>query len=1061
MQTYLCSKCNQKVTRQELVERRRQCGRADCDLVLQKGFWGRVGGGVKAILFLGLSVLFAGLSLFLGRASFHSLASMRELERVPRTTVRAALEGEINLRGQVQQADGLLRSPKTNTPCVYYQYKVEVEEKDSDGDTTWRTIQNDIEYVPFFLQDDTGSLLLVPTSDIKFAVRESWQERNGRYRYTEWRLEVREEIFTFGYAVRHRGGYEVRFNVEGDYTPIISEYGETRERVGMAGKSIAACWFGLVLLAAALSIAISLLRVHRLLIYFSLLNLLVAVYLVVLGLQMMKLDLESAVERLNRQEQVTKAEVLQTLSEADVAWDGNWDTLPLFDTYQGRGLSEETLTRLRELRLHLARATHRVRRQRGTFPENLLAPLWRVPAFDPFPLPFEVRGDMKQGEAQFQKAKIPPLVGLIIIGLSLVAGIISFTLGFKRIRFKRCMENLPTVPTTGAAYGLSELKGVVDLADSADLLRGPLSHQPCVQYHYTVKERRGSGKKANWVTIVNQERKIPFLCRDAEGAMLVDPSGSELHTFHHSTRSSGRRRYSETRLEIGDPLYAIGECALDPVSGDSLYLRKPEGKYPFILGNKSEHQIMLRIARSGILLLNVSFAAILLSALLLFGLSGSFAATDYLAAALTAPLFMTAVTLMLHYNDLVFLRERARRNKSNIDVSLKKRHDLVPQLTTITTALQDHERDIQTAVTELRSTYDSTSGDLTQQLQAGHAAVNQLILSAEAYPEFVSDTQSALLMRTLIMLENEIALMRNGYNDAVETYNTRIQSVPDVFFAKLFHFTDMQLTFADSDVIRIPPAIQFTWEQEQITRTPKQDASEDTGEEPVSSAESEHASPALMAAAVGPKPAEKEELDIHQLQELLDRLSEDPEDPLLALKEYEQHFEQVKDMPPAMYRLLRSQFRQVMEQDSVITFFEFALMASISRNLDPAFGLEPDRPIRHRNMDLLVKEVSVLLSLIAHTEETEETAGAAFLTGVDNLNHADKNAFAMQDVSPENLAGLEEVLEEIAHASPMIQANVYYACEAAVKLNDDATLDQVLLLRAIADWLNRPRPDWV
>jgi len=1060
MQTYLCSRCNQKVTRAELVKRRKECGRVDCDLTLHKGFWAKLGGGFKGILFLGLAVVLAGLSLFLGRTSFNSLAEMRQLERVPRTTVRAALEGEINLRGQIQQADGLLRSPKTNTACVYYRYMVEREETDSDGDTTWRTIRDDQEYVPFYLEDSTGSILIFPSAGVDFSVRESWQETRGDYRYTEWRLEVREEIFAFGYAVAKDGTYEVRFDLDGAYTPILSEYGETRERTGMAGMSIAACWVGLVLLAAALSIVITLLRVHRLLIYFSLLNLLVAVYLVVLGLQMMKLDLQSAVERLNRQEATTKAEVVQALSEADVSWDGDWESLPTFDTYRGRGLSDDTLTRLRELRLHLARATHRVRHQRAAFPERFLAPLWRVPAFDTFPLPFEVRGEMQQGEAQFEKAKIPPLIGLILIGVSLISGLVAFKYGFKRIRFKRCMENLPTVATSGAAYGLSELKGVVDLADSADLLKGPLSHQPCVQYHYVVREKRGSGKKTSWVTIVNQKHQIPFLCRDGEGAMLVDPAGSEIHTFHRSTRHAGRRRYSETRLEIGDPLYAIGECGLDPASGETLYLRKPEERYPFILGNRSEHQIMLRVARSGIILLNVSFAAILLTALLLFGLSGSFAATDYLAAALTAPLFMSAVTLMLHYNDLVFLREQVRRNGSNIDVSLKKRHDLVPQLESITSALQEHERGIQTAVTELRTHYSTPSGNLEEQMQSGHAAVNQLILSAEAYPNLVSDTQSALLMRTLITLENEISLMRNGYNDAVETYNTRIQSVPDVFFAKLFHFKDMPLTFADSEVIRIPPSIQMAWEQEQIAHaspSPESEAEPETQ----TPAKEEPASPALLAAAVGPKPSEKEELDITDIHALIDALAEDPADPLQALEDYEKHFDEIRTMPPAMYRLIRSQLRQAMEQDSVITFFEFALMASISRHLDPAFGLKPERPIRHRNMDLLIEPVSVLLSLIAKTEETEETAGAAFLTGVDNLNHADKDAFTLQKISPDNLAGLEEVLEEIAHAAPMIRANILYACEAAVKLNDDATLDQVLLLRAIADWLERPRPDWV
>lgn len=1054
MQTYLCSRCNQKVRRSDLVTHRQQCGPGG-DLTLQEGLGGKLGKGVRSIFFLGLTVLLAGVSLFLGRTSFQSLADMRQLERVPRSTLRAALEGEINVLGRIRTTKNVLRAPKTNTVCVYYRYMVEKEERDSDGDTTWRTIEDKKRFVPFLLEDSTGTLPVIPSDAVDFSVRKSWSTTQGDYRYTEWRLEAGEEVFAFGYAVSGPDGYQIQFDREGHYTPLVSEFGETRERTGMAGWSIGACWLGLVLLAAALSMLISMLRIHRLLVYFSLLNLLVTVYLVILGLQMMKLDLQAAVDRLTRQEEVTRAEFMRTLSAVGVTWQGDWSSLSSTDL---PGLSADTRARLRELRLNLSRATDRVRHQRSTFPENLLAPLWRIPSFDPFPLPEDLQQQKASEEARFETARVPPLIGWVLIGTGLAGGAAAFHFGFRRVKFKRCMENLPTVPTTGVTYGLTEVKGVVDLAESADVLKGPLSHQPCVQYHYVVKEKRGSGKKSSWVTIVNENRRIPFLCRDGEGRLLVDPTGSEVFTSHRSSRRMGRRQYSETRLELGDPLYAIGECVLDPADGERLYLRKPEDAFPFLLGNRSEHQIMLKVARRGILLLNVSFAAILLVALLLFGLSGSFAATDYLASALMAPLFMTAVTLLLHYNDLVFLRERVRRNHANIDVALQKRHDLVPRLEAVTGALQDHERDLQERLVELRNGYRSAATPLEDQLDAGHQAVDRLIASAEAYPDLISQPQTGLFMRTLITLENEIALMRNGYNDAVETYNTRIQSVPDVFFARLFQFREMPLLFGDSEVIRIPPNIQELWEKEQLPppaaepADPKEPEAEPAPPPPVPT-------PAQLAAAAG-KPAEPAGdaplPDFGKLQDLLFRSSQNP---LQTLDALEQEYEGLRRLSPGLYRTLRSKLRTLMESDQRISLTEFAVLASLQRHLDPAFGLEPERPVRHRNFDLLKEPVSLLLSLIAHTEETPDTAEMAFQTGVANLNDPDKAEYALQEVNPDSLAGLEEAVEDIAHATPMIRANVLYACEAAVKLNGDATQEQVLLLRAVADVLKRPRPD--
>ncbi|MEX2381767.1 MAG: LemA family protein, partial [Opitutales bacterium] len=1055
MQTYLCSRCHQKVPRAKLIDHRRDCGG---DVDEHKGVTGLLGRGVKTIGLIALAVALSALSIVLGISGFHSLAGMRQLERVPATSVRAVLPGEVNLNGEAEMLDRTLKAPDTGTPCVYYRYLVEREERDSDGDTRWVTEKDERKYVPFLLRDDTGAVELIPDAGVDFSVDTSWSDQRGNRRYKEFRIDPGDSLFVFGYALRSNDTFQVVFNQQGHYQPIISEHGETRERIGMAGGSIAKAWFGLVALALALSLLISVFRQHRLLVYFTLLNLAVAVYLVVLGLNMMKLDLRAAADRLETYSETVQTETRRLLRSRNIDWEGDWESLPDFQELDG--LPEETGIRLEEIRLTLARSVERVRAQRSAFPERFLAPLWDIPKPAPLPLPDRQQAIVTAEGTGLEKAKIPPGIGLLLSGVSLLVGIITFFFGFRRVKFKRCMENLPTSPTTGAAYGLAEFKGVVDLPEHAELLKGPLSHQPCVQYHYKVQEKRGSGKKSKWVTVVDQHHRIPFLCRDGDGAMVIDPAGAEIHSSHHTTRRRGQRRYTETRLEHGDPLYAIGECRLDPARGDRLYLCKPEGPYPFILGNLSEARMMLRVARKGILLLNLSFAGIVLTALLFFGLSGSFAATDYLAAALSAPLFMTCVTLALHYNDLVFLRERVRRNWSNIDVSLKKRADLVPQLENITRSLMKHEREVQEAVTDMRKMYgakvERTPEGVQQYMRAEHASLNRLMLTAEAYPDLKSDRQTALLMRTLIVLENEISLMRNGYNDAVETYNTRIQTFPDLFFARLFHFQEKQLLFAETEVTRIPPSIQALWEQDQLPTSSKPEG-EDHPPEKTEVADDPDA-PADIAALAALTPeatgtGETEDIPSPAIESFLALLRGSPADIKETFDQAEALYPELRKLTPSAYRHFKAEVLRVMEEDNILTVLEYAMQQSIRHHLDPAFGLSPKRPIRHTDFPTMIDSVSDLLSLLAMLEESPENRQSAFDTGVANLNHKPASDFRFRECDPDNLSEFDDVLEDIAHAAPMHRANVAYACEALVKLNHDATPRQILMLYAIADTL--------
>jgi hypothetical protein len=176
-------------------------------------------------------------------------------------------------------------------------------------------------------------------------------------------------------------------------------------------------------------------------------------------------------------------------------------------------------------------------------------------------------------------------------------------------------------------------------------------------------------------------------------------------------------------------------------------------------------------------------------------MNGQFAATDYLLSASLAPVFLIFFMLVLHYNDIVFLERRVARNWANIQVSLKKRADLLPQLQNVLSGYQHFEKTLLEQLTLQRQQLPRSLVSVDQAgkfMQQEHRILSDLKLAVEAYPDLKANELSSKLMQTLIDLENEIALMRQGFNDAVNAYNTRIESFPDVILAKLFKFETKQ-----------------------------------------------------------------------------------------------------------------------------------------------------------------------------------------------------------------------------------------------------------------------------
>ena len=142
------------------------------------------------------------------------------------------------------------------------------------------------------------------------------------------------------------------------------------------------------------------------------------------------------------------------------------------------------------------------------------------------------------------------------------------------------------------------------------------------------------------------------------------------------------------------------------------------------------------------------------------------------------------------YNLLVKDRNRVLAAWSDIDVQLKRRYELIPQLVTTVKAYADFEKTTMTAITELRARSKAES-HLPQksalETQIG-SAIGQLIIVAEDYPELNADSNFRQLQKDLTEIEDHVQYARRFYNGSVRIFNTRVESFPNFIVARLFGF---------------------------------------------------------------------------------------------------------------------------------------------------------------------------------------------------------------------------------------------------------------------------------
>lgn len=151
---------------------------------------------------------------------------------------------------------------------------------------------------------------------------------------------------------------------------------------------------------------------------------------------------------------------------------------------------------------------------------------------------------------------------------------------------------------------------------------------------------------------------------------------------------------------------------------------------------------------------------------------------------------LLAVFLIITYNALVQLRQRVQNAWSQVDVQLKRRYDLIPNLVNAVKGYAQHEKTTLESVTQARN-MAMAAGNVKDQAQAENmlsGALKSLFAIAEAYPELKANTNFIQLQSELSDTESKIAFARQFYNDTVQKFNTKIEIFPNNLVAGMLGF---------------------------------------------------------------------------------------------------------------------------------------------------------------------------------------------------------------------------------------------------------------------------------
>ncbi len=706
-----------------------------------------------------LAALSLGGAFYLMQTGLENLIEARQTERLPVTPVQALAEGPYALGGVISAERGTLTTPYSGTEAVYYRYRLEEEYRDSDGNRRTRTIDSGQDGRPFVLVDDTGSVVIHTGYDISgvdWDVRQTHRSRSGNRIRTEWALKPGGTVEVVGSYEPSEGHVVFNDMARFDLPALVSARGlhlAGGDRLFQAAMRISGA---AGLLALGIALGMTALRIHRFWVYVLVMSVGVTGTLGVLGVNKLNSEWSSVLAMYEK-----RHSHLSTRSD---------DAPFLADLYAFRQLIE------RNTDGYLDQWMFR----------RLVEKQLSLPAVDDQVAGLAREVISSKPQTHFEHAT---LAWLGVIG-GVLAGFVLIWRAIGNVKFKRLVEHVPTSRTRGLSFGLSELKGVVETCEENPPLRCPLKHADCVAYKYWVEERRGSGKNAKWVTVETENKQVPFWLEDDEGRVLVYPEGAEIEFPNYYNERHGDHRYNVRWFDTYARTYCLGFAGLDPNKPDRLAIQQ-DAESPFFMTSRTADEVIRSRGAQGFIGTAFSLGLFLFGATAMLAMDGNFSPDNLLFSALIVPVVLGIYISILHFNDIVFLKNRVGRARANIDTVLQQRHDLWPALETVVKAYLSHESKLLRAIGTLRSNPPSGNdpmGRIARRLRNEERVRKAIQIRAEKYPDLQGDAVIRKFMDTMAETENYLSLLRNGYTESVEIYNTRIQSVPDVILAYLFRF---------------------------------------------------------------------------------------------------------------------------------------------------------------------------------------------------------------------------------------------------------------------------------
>jgi len=430
------------------------------------------------------------------------------------------------------------------------------------------------------------------------------------------------------------------------------------------------------------------------------------------------------------------------------------------------------------------------------------------------------------------------LLSFIFGGLASLGCLVG---AFLFLRRKRLIDDVPTSKAKGVFIGVAELKGT---AESEAPFTSRLAQISCVYYTWQVEEQwsrmvttthtdakghtyTSTHRESGWTTVAKGGESAPFFLKDDTDIIRVVPDKANIEDkeifdqicgrndplyfgmgpSNEIANTDHRRRFRERAIPLHSSLYIVGQARQrqDIVAPEIAY----DKNVPFFLiSTRTEKQVSSSWGRwfwfwlilgLGLLVAAMALGSVIvkernLSTVIYFYGAGGYLLAIALGWAWTV------------FNSLITLRQRVKQAWSQIDIQLKRRNDLIPNLVKTVEGYASHEQETQKLVTTMRQQLTATAPGVQGPDFAGFVPL--LRATVERYPELKASEMFLSLQKSLTDTEERIALARDYFNNIVSFYNGRLEIVPDRFIGKLAGFKPRSLMSA-ADFERAPIEVKL------------------------------------------------------------------------------------------------------------------------------------------------------------------------------------------------------------------------------------------------------------